>query len=290
MRYDIPASSSEEQILVYKTVGDKQVHLTFLPPKQKKFDRAPVYFIIPGGGWHMTSKEAMIGFSGKSLNILRERGWAVVSIDYRVCPEDGVVMNGVISDAMDAGRYLAHFAAELGIDARRIVTSGHSAGGHLALMMALAPHAGFAEDTPFDVVADDFGVVATAPLSAPIILYNDEGGFAPHGLNDLPDLFPQKESSIRLRHIASPIDYVTPLSVPTLLVCGTHDNLVFAENSTSHYQRARTLGAPCEILYSVYGGHCFEPMVEGKISSPNFEEVQDALVEFVRKFEENAAE
>ena len=47
-------------------------------------------------------------------------------------------MNGVISDAMDAGRYLAHFANELGIDARRIVTSGHSAGGHLALMMALA--------------------------------------------------------------------------------------------------------------------------------------------------------
>lgn len=81
------------------------------------------------------------------------RGWAVVSIDYRVCPVDGVVMNGVISDAMDAGRYLAHFANELGIDARRIVTSGHSAGGHLALMMALAPHAGFAEDTPFQSVS-----------------------------------------------------------------------------------------------------------------------------------------
>lgn len=73
MRYDIPVSSSEEQILVYKTVGDKQVHLTFLPPTEKKFDRAPVYFIIPGGGWHTASKEAMIGFSNKSLTILRAR-------------------------------------------------------------------------------------------------------------------------------------------------------------------------------------------------------------------------
>lgn len=288
MPYSIPTSSTEEQVLVYKSVGDKQIHLTFLPPTCPKFDRAPVYFIIPGGGWHTASKEAMIGFSKKSSDVLRARGWAVVSIDYRVCPSDGVVMGGVISDAMDAGRYLAHFADQLGIDPHRIVTSGHSAGGHLAMMMALAPHAGFAEDSPFDMRADEFTVVATAPLSPPIILYADAAGYAPHALNDLKDLFdlfPDPQVAIKERHRASPINYVTPLSVPTLLICGTHDNLVFAENSTSHYRRARSVGAPCEILYSYYGGHCFEPMVEGKISTPDFSQVQDALVDFVIRFE-----
>lgn len=285
MHYSTPTCSTQEQTLVYKTVGEKQVHLTYLPPTVSKFDRAPVYFIIPGGGWHTASKEAMIGFSKKSSEILRARGWAVVSIDYRVCPSDGVVMDGVISDAMDAGRYLAHFAKQLNIDARHIVTSGHSAGGHLALMLALAPHTGFTEDTPFDPVADDFTVVATAPMSAPIILYRDEGNYWPHALNDLGDLFPDAQTATAARHRASPIDYITPLSVPTLLVCGLHDNLVFAENSTAHYQRCRTVGAPCEILYSIYGGHCFEPMVEGKLSAPNFDEVQDALAAFVMKFE-----
>ncbi len=156
--YDIPTSAAEQN-LAYKIVGDRRIELTFLPPTEKKFDRAPVYFIIPGGGWHEASKEAMIGFSKKSSDMLRARGWATVSIDYRVAPADGVDMIGIVSDAIDAGRYIAHFADVLGIDPRRVVTSGHSAGGHLAMMMALAPHAGFTVDSPFDPLKDEFEVV-----------------------------------------------------------------------------------------------------------------------------------
>ena len=82
-----------------------------------------------------------------------------------------------------------------------------------------------------------------------------------------------------------PFDYITPASVPTLLVCGTHDDLVFAENSTRFYEKCRTVGAPCEVLYSYFGGHCFESKVEGKEPFVNFKEVQDHLFEFVKRFE-----
>lgn len=287
LRFDTPTSPVESNY-AYKIVGDRRIELTFLPPTEKKFDRAPVYFIIPGGGWHEASKEAMIGFSRKSSDMLRARGWATVSIDYRVAPADGVDMIGIVSDAIDAGRFLAHFADVLEINPQRIVTSGHSAGGHLAMMMALAPHAGFTVDSPYDVREDEFEVVATAPLSPPIVLYRDAGGFCPQAFDlegrSLFDTGDIKQQAA-LRHRGSPIDYVTPLSVPTLLVYGTHDNLVFAENSTRHYERCRTVGAPCKLLPSVWGGHCFEPMVEGKASSPDFAEVQDEVYQFVVEFE-----
>ena len=87
------------------------------------------------------------------------------------------------------------------------------------------------------------------------------------------------------RHRTGPFDYIKPVSVPTLMVCGTHDDDVYPENSVRFYERCRAMGAPCEILYSHFGGHCFESKVEGKESFVNFKEVQDHLFAFVKRFE-----
>jgi acetyl esterase/lipase len=120
------------------------------------------------------------------------------------------------------------------------------------------------------------------------MLWRDASGCCPQafpmegmGLFDVDDVCEQAA----LRHRVSPIDYVTPLSVPTLLVYGTHDDLVFQENSLRHHARCREVGAPCTLLASVFGGHCFEPMAQGKVSTPNFEQVQDELVAFAVQFE-----
>lgn len=279
--------SRDEQTLIYKKVGDREIEMLFYPPTEQVFDRAPVYLIIPGGGWRSASAEAMVGFSKKSSDALRARGWATVSLSYRYVSRDEVHLDDIISDCMDAGRYLAHFADELGIDAHKIVTSGHSAGGHLALMLAYAPHRAFVADSPFDAIADDFTVIASAPLSAPTILYTDAAGYSPKAF-PCRDVFPEGLSEREFAtvcHRDGPFDYITPASVPTLLVCGTHDNLVFAENSTRFYEKCREVGAPCQVLYSHFGGHCFEPMVEGRDSFVNFEQVQDHLIEFVKEFE-----
>ena len=176
--YQAPAGAGEQK-LIYKKVGERDVEMLYYPPTKAVFDKAPVYVISPGGGWHSASAEAMVGFSLRSSTLLRERGWAVASLSYRYVSRDNVCLDDVISDCMDTGRYLAHFADVLGIDPHRMVTSGHSAGGHLALMMAYAPHRAFVSDTPFDPLADEFTVVATAPLSAPTILFEDEMGYCP---------------------------------------------------------------------------------------------------------------
>lgn len=41
-----------------------------------------MYFIIPGGGWHIEDRQSMIDFSIQSVEGLRDKGFAVVSIDY----------------------------------------------------------------------------------------------------------------------------------------------------------------------------------------------------------------
>lgn len=285
--YQAPVSGAMEQTIIYKKVGDREVPMLYYPPINKVFDRAPVYLIIPGGGWHSANAESMVGFSLVSATALRKRGWAVVSLSYRYVTRDDVDLDDIIADCMDAGRYLAHFADELGIDPHRIVTSGHSAGGHLALMMAYAPHRAFVADSPFDALADEFTVVATAPLSAPTILFEDEIGYCPQAF-EFSDAFPSDLSKKELavaRHRTGPYDYISPLSVPTLMVCGTHDDDVYPENSVRFYERCRSVGAPCDILYSHFGGHCFECKVEGRESFVDFRGVQEHLIDFVQKFE-----
>ena len=279
--YDTPCGSGDQE-LVYKIVGDRKIELSFLAPLKRVSERAPLYLIISGGGWSFEDRKSMLGMSARSVELLRQEGWAVASIDYRVTGE--VSMRQLISDCMDAGRYLAHFSEQLAINTRRVVVSGHSAGGHLCLLLANAPHAAFTEDSPFDPIADDFLVVAAAPMSPPTLLCDSTGGEGwPFG-DSYERVFPHEPDTEAHRHFLSPIDYITPVSVPTLLFCGTHDNLVWPENGTRYYERCRALGAPCRIVYSYYGGHCFEPKVEGKAPDPDLNGVQEQLTDFVRTF------
>lgn len=281
MSYDIPTHSGEQQ-LVYKRVGERAIPLIFLPPTQVKYDRAPVYLIITGGGWHEGSARGMIGFSRYSVEALRARGWAVASIEYRLTPE-GAAIDDIISDCMDAGRYLRRFERELGIDMSRVYVSGHSAGAHLALMVSHAPHAHFVANSPFDAAADDFTVVGCAPMSPITYLYALDRA-SPVNF-DFDRLFKDSVYDLEAAHRASPLDYITPDAPPTLISCGTHDTLVYPDNSTRFYDRCRALGAPCDIICSERGGHCFESMVAGEPSAPDMSEVQRRLVEFAQLFE-----
>ena len=268
---DIPKGSVYGDF-IYKNTPQRELMLTCLPPIKENYEKAPVYFIIPGGGWHNEERQSMLDFSAKSVDILRNEGFAVVSIDYRVCVE-GVGMREIITDCFDAARYIAHFADSFLIDKERFVLSGHSAGAHLALMLAYAPQKSFKDDYEFN---DDFKVQCVTAMSAPTILYDS----STNNLRRMNEVFAQNDNKEE-REFTSPITYVTHNCPPTLLCAGTSDYLVFASSTEKLYEKLKDENVPCKISLSIGGGHAFEKVHEEIEPSIGMEEIQSIIAHFV---------
>ena len=268
-------TGAQQADLVYKVIGDRSLELTFLPPYEKKYEKAPLYFVIPGGGWHMEKRADMIDFSLKSIETLRKEGFAVVGIDYRVYSEENIVMRDIISDCFDAMRYVAHYADVLEIDKDKVVMSGHSAGGHLALMLSYAPHDLFRNDSTFD---DEFTVKVSAPISPPTILYS-EG--VPQTLNFNPTGVFQDNDTEEERRVTSPVSYVTENCPPTILTAGTSDRLVYSNSSEILYDMLCEKNVKCKLVHSIGGGHVFEQIHKQIEPTPSRDEIQDIISEFI---------
>lgn len=91
----------------------------------------PGVVFLHGGGW-------IIGDLDSHDNICRaianRAGAVVVSVDYRLAPEHR--FPAALEDSVDATLWAADTAAELGIDPRRLVVAGDSAGANMATVVA----------------------------------------------------------------------------------------------------------------------------------------------------------
>ena len=65
-----------------------------------------------------------------------ETGAVVVSVEYRLAPEHRYP--GPLHDTIDAADWVAEHADELGVDMRKLVVAGDSAGGNLSAALAIA--------------------------------------------------------------------------------------------------------------------------------------------------------
>ena len=92
----------------------------------------PVVFLIHGGCWR-----AQYGLEpmGKMAQVLADGGVAVWSLEYRRLGNGGGWPNTFLDIANGADK-LRDLAEEYSLDLSRVVVSGHSAGGHLALWSA----------------------------------------------------------------------------------------------------------------------------------------------------------
>ena len=269
---DIPKGNCEEN-LIYKNTKERDIMLTFLPPSVKKYEKAPLYFIIPGGGWVLETRQSMIEFSQKSVDALRNEGFAVVSIDYRVTQE-GAVMRDIITDCFDAARYVSHYADVFGIDRDEFYVSGHSAGGHLALMLSYGNTSDFCDGYEF---CDTFTVKATAPMSPPTVLFDNRT----HNLAYELGLAFNNCDTEEERKKSSPVSYVSEKSPATLLMAGTSDYLVFSLSSQRLFEMLKDAGVKCNLILSLGGGHCFEKIHDGIEPSVTMDEIQGLITHFI---------
>lgn len=91
----------------------------------------PVMVYYHGGGWVLGSIDGCAGLCSQIANRL---GIRVVSVDYRMAPED--VFPAAVDDCVAAAVWVAGSPAELGGKVGGVLTCGDSAGGNLATVVS----------------------------------------------------------------------------------------------------------------------------------------------------------
>nr|WP_156256032.1 alpha/beta hydrolase [Sandarakinorhabdus oryzae] len=92
---------------------------------------APLVLFVHGGGWQRGDKDNATG-RWKAVHY-REAGYAFASINYRLVPAATVEQQA--TDVAMALKALLDRADRLGLDRRRVVLMGHSAGAHLVALV-----------------------------------------------------------------------------------------------------------------------------------------------------------
>src|SRR3954454_10919167 len=106
-------------------------------------DPQPTLIYIHGGGWTGGTKESVLN----KLIPYFEMGWNVVNVEYRLAKV--AQAPAAVEDCLCALRWVAANARQHHIDVNRLVTSGDSAGGHLALTTGMIPEsAGLDRECP----------------------------------------------------------------------------------------------------------------------------------------------
>ncbi len=192
---------------------------------------APLVVYFFGGSWQNGSRNRF-AFVGKAL---AERGVVAVVPDYRLYPE--VKFPAFMDDAAKAVAWARANARELGADPQRIFLMGHSAGAHIAALLAAdAQYLAAVDLRPADLA----GVIG---LAGPYDL-------RPKGYPKLEDLFgePQRWP------LARPLDFIDGSEPPFLLLHGTGDNTVWAKNSELMAERLQAAGVEARLeLYPDVG-------------------------------------
>jgi acetyl esterase/lipase len=120
-------------IHTYKTVGGESLTFhVFSPPGDGK--KRPAVVLFHGGGWVWGSPEITYG----SARDYVAGGAVAFAAQYRLANRGTVTPVEQVEDARDAIRWVRKNAEKFGIDPKRVVAHGVSAGGHLATMAAVS--------------------------------------------------------------------------------------------------------------------------------------------------------
>jgi acetyl esterase/lipase len=191
----------------------------YVPNEAAGVPRAVVLF-WHGGRWRFGDK-ADYRFVGAAL---AESGYVAVVANYRHYPQ--VKMPGFMDDAAQAALWAVANANEFGGDPKRLYLMGHSAGAHLAALVAL--------DTSY------FAATGHVPHIAGVIGLSGPYDFLPLLELDVQDMFGPPQ----LYPKSQPINFLRADSPPMLLVHGLDDETVWPKNSRNLAGALGALGVP----------------------------------------------
>jgi acetyl esterase/lipase len=237
-------------------------------------DAQPTLVFYHGGGWVRGTKESAI----MSIMPWLEMGWTVVNVEYRMA--DVALAPAAVVDATCALRFLINRADDYGIDTNRIVVSGESAGGHLALAVGMTPESvGFTHRC----AGGGFrGIETAAPKVAAIINW--------YGITDVEKMLAgnadarsyasqwigSRSDANEVARSVSPLTYVRAGLPPILSIQGDADPIVpYTQNALLHEALAK-VGAMHELFTVPGAGH-------GNFSTEERTKIYRKITEFLGK-------
>lgn len=224
------------KVICYKETESIKLNMhIFLPKDIQAGDKRPAMLFIHGGGWR-GGTPAVHAFESLYFS---KRGIVTFTISYRLLGKGAKTPADCLEDARDALKFIRKNAEKFNIDPTRILTSGGSAGGHLASALSTINDSNWSEkDYP----------------NAMILLYP---------AFDLENGWKGGRSSCLKAGIDpikfSPAHNINDKTPPTLILSGSKDTVVNPECVRTFTSRLNSLKSKCRYIeYDGKGHKLFE--------------------------------
>ena len=243
------------------------------------------YIYLHGSAWYLLDKDYG---TRPMFRHLAAQGHVIMDVAYRLCPE--VDIYGMIGDVKRAVAWMKANAAKYQVNPERVVLGGGSAGAHLGLLAAYAPH--HPQLTPPDVQGCDLSVRAVVSYYGPsdlrVVYGHTHQKRAFEGLPKVEIGLPGsegKEKPMRdigrldmllgghleeipeVYELASPVCHVHPDCPPTLTVQGTLDIFTPPSAAGELHRRLVECGVPAINIIYPLTNHAFDLLLP-KVSPP----------------------
>ena len=204
----------------------------------------PGVIVIHGGGWVEGDKANMLE---RFCLPFVEHGFVVANVEYRLA--QSATAPAAVNDVLEAAKWFRDRAADYKVDPNQIIVTGNSAGGHLAMMVGMAP--------------ESAGLGPSIKIAAIINFY---------GISDVPDQLqgphqqtyavtwvPEQPDRMELAKKLSPITYVRKGLPPVLSIHGDADPVVPYEQSVRLTKELKAADDQAELITVPGGEHGFPP-------------------------------
>ncbi|MCX6626378.1 MAG: SgcJ/EcaC family oxidoreductase [Candidatus Solibacter sp.] len=248
----VPDGIALEANIAYDRFPDTRLDVLY--PKAPSREKRPGVIMFHGGGWIRGTKETMMdAFCRPYL----ERGFVVANVEYRVA--GAAPAPAAVNDALNAARWFFDRADKYHVDQARIVVTGASAGGHLALMVGMTPaSSGLGPAVPIAAIVNGYGVSDVTDLLD-----------GPHRQSFAEQWLPEQPGRSDLARRLSPLTYVRKGIPPTLTVQGENDRTVPYEQGVRLTAALQQAGVDADMMTVPGAAHGFNkeqwPAVHARI-------------------------
>ena len=237
--------------ITYSIANNTELKLDLYLPRNNR-EPHPTLIYFHGGGWVSGQKERNVLYLLPYISF----GWAVVNVEYRLSRNS--LAPAAVEDGRCALRWVITHAKEYNLDPDKIVLTGPSAGGHLALITGMLPgQSMFDRHCPTDDRIRWRSSAEPEIHVAAIINW--------YGITDVADLldgtnakhyaiewFGSMSNREELAKEVSPLNYVRAGLPPILTIHGDKDNIVPYSHAIRLHSALDKIGIPNQ-LHTING-------------------------------------